>query len=146
MLKVFFTLILSILSLSAFSAELPEYLETLLERSNEYFEVYAQKSPAEIDDGSFDDSDRMLFAQVDQVNGLDMLFSKEDIKSYRIQLVIHMAQKFDSDQLRAITRIGKHPKLNKKKAAKYFEAAREFKDGELKEKNIYSEIEPRFFF
>ena len=145
MLKLLFAFLLSALTGPALAIELPEYLASLLDRSDEIFEIYSRKSSAEIDDGSIDDSDRTIFAQVDQANGLDVMFDKYEIREFRVKLVLQIALKFDSDQLLAISKIGKHPKLNKKKAARYFEVAREYKEGELKENRIYQEIQPRFF-
>jgi len=72
--------ILSFYTFNSFAQELPEHLLELLGKSQEYFEIYNQKSAVEIEDGIYDDSEFLLFLQVDQMNGLDLIFSKEEIK------------------------------------------------------------------
>lgn len=133
------------LSFNAFAQELPEHLEELLVKSQEYFEIYNDKSAAEIDDAKFDESEFMLFSHIDQVNGLNVIFSKTDIKNLKIKMVLSLSQIFDESQLEAIIRIGKSNSLNKKYAARFFEVALEYKTGILKEILIGQQLSPKYF-
>ena len=140
-------LILTLLiSFNTSAQELPEHLEELLHKSQEYFEVYNDKSAAEIDDGKYDDSELMLFSQIDQVNGLNIIFSKEEIKNLKIRMVIGLSQKFDETQLDALIRIGKSKELNKKYASRFLEVALEYKSGILKDILLLSKhLSPKYF-
>ncbi len=131
-------------SLPLHAQELPEHLQGVLDRSQEYFNVYKAKTSEEIEDGNFDDSDEMLFSQIDQIYSFDLIFSKEDIKNFKVKIVLTLAQTFDESQLGAIARIGKSEVLNKKKASRYFEVALEYKNGYLKENRILQQFSSRF--
>lgn len=124
-LLIFFTL-------NSFAQELPEHLQEVLGNSHAYFEIYNAKSPQEIDDGKFDESEVSLFAQIDQINGLDIIFCKDEIKTLKLKMIELIAQSFDEEQLAAIARIGRSNQLNKKQAAGFFEVALEYKSGKLK--------------
>jgi hypothetical protein len=131
-------------SLPLHAQELPEHLQGVLARSQEYFNVYTAKSSEQIEDGNFDESDEMLFSQIDQIYSFDLIFSKEDIKNFKVKIVLTLAQTFDESQLGAIARIGKSEVLNKKKASRYFEVALEYKNGYLKENRILQQFSSRF--
>ena len=123
---------------------MPEHLQGVLARSQEYFNVYKAKTSEQIEDGNFDESDEMLFSQIDQIYSFDLIFSKEDIKNFKVKIVLTLAQTFDESQLGAIARIGKSEVLNKKKASRYFEVALEYKNGYLKENRILQQFSSRF--
>jgi hypothetical protein len=131
MLKFIFLFFVFILPLHA--QELPEHLTEILNRSQEYFDVYKLKTAEQIEDGSFDESEEMLFSQIDQIYSFNLIFSKEEIRLFKVKMVLALAQTFKESQLAAISRIGKTQVLNKKKASKYFEVALEYKIGDLKE-------------
>jgi hypothetical protein len=131
-------------SLPLHAQELPEHLQGVLARSQEYFNVYKAKTSEQIEDGNFDESDEMLFSQIDQIYSFDLIFSKEDIKNFKVKIVLTLAQTFDESQLGAIARIGKSEVLNKKKASRYFEVALEYKNGYLKENRILQQFSSRF--
>lgn len=137
-------IILALFSFNALAQEVPEHLEELLTKSQDYFENYNDKSASEIDDGKFDESEYMLFSQIDQVSGLDIIFSKEEIKNFKTRLVKDLARSFDDSQLFAIARIGQSKILNKKQASRFFEVALEYKSGTLRDIVIFKHLSPKF--
>ncbi|MBA2406279.1 MAG: hypothetical protein H0V66_15995, partial [Bdellovibrionales bacterium] len=104
----------------------------MLVKSQDYFQIYNQKNAQEIDDGKYDESEFFLFSQVDQINGLDIIFSKEDIRNTKTKMIILITESFDSHQIEAIARVARSTELNKKQAATFFEVALEYKLGKLK--------------
>lgn len=124
----------------ASAQNLPEHLEERLISSQEYFQTYAQKSSAQINDADFDESEYLLFAQIDQINSFDIIFSKEEIKDFKRRMVISLSQSFDSSQLQAIVSIAKSRELNKKKSARYFEVAQEYQKGNVLEIRIPQQL------
>lgn len=119
------------LSLNSFAQELPEHLQEMLDKSQDYFEIYNQKSPTEIEDGKYDESEYLLFSQIDQINGLDVIFAKDEIKNLKMKMVAVISKSFQPEQMEAISRVGRTPQLNKKQAAFFFEFALEYKLGRL---------------
>lgn len=120
-----------LISFNSFAQDLPEYLTAMLGRSEEYFEIYNQKSPLEIEDGKYDDSELLLFSQIDQIQGLGILFTRKEIKKTKIQMVELIIQSFKPEQLEAIARVGRTLELNKKQASVFFEVALEYKLGKI---------------
>lgn len=113
-------ILLFLLSLNAFAQELPEHLQEMLDKSQDYFEIYNQKSPTEIEDGKYDESEFLLFSQIDQINGLDVIFSKAEIKNLKIKMIALISRSFQTEQMEAIARVGKTAELNKQQAAQFF--------------------------
>lgn len=118
-------------SFSTFAQELPEHLSVMLGKSQDYFKIYNQKTAAEIDDGIYDESEYYLFSQIDQIQGLCIMFSKREIKNAKIKMVELIAQTFETEQLQAISKVGRSAELNKKQAAIFFEVALEYKLGKI---------------
>lgn len=118
-----------LISFNLFAQELPEHLNAMLNKSQEFFEIYNQKSPLEIEDGKYDDSEFLLFSQIDQIHGLGIVFSKKEIKKTKIRMVELIVESFKSEQLEAIVRVGRSLELNKKQASVFFEVALEYKLG-----------------
>ena len=126
-------LFLLFFSFNSFTQELPDHLEGMLGRSQNYFEIYNQKTPAEIEDGKYDDSEFLLFAQIDQLQGLGVIFNRDEIKKIKIKMIELIVKSFEVEQLEAISRVCRSVPLNKKQAAVFFEAALEYKLGKIKE-------------
>lgn len=139
-----FILLFFICSLPLHAQELPEHLQGVLGRSQEYFNIYKARTSEQIEDGIYDESDELLFSQIDQIYSFDLIFSKEEIKNFKLKMVLILAGTFDESQLSAISRIGKTEVLNKKKASRYFEVALEYKNGYLKESGILQQFSSRF--
>lgn len=118
-------------SCNSFAQDLPDHLNEMLARSQDFFEVYNQKSPLEIEDGEYDDSEFLLFSQIDQMQGLGVVFSKEEIKKTKIRMVELIILAFKPEQLQAISKIGRSIELNKKQASVFFEVALEYKLGKI---------------
>jgi hypothetical protein len=118
-----------LISSNSFAQDLPEHLTEMLNKSQEFFEIYNQKSPLEIEDGKYDDSELLLFAQIDQIQGLAIIFNKKEIKNTKIRMVELIIQSFKCEQLEAIARVGRSLELNKKQASVFFEVALEYKLG-----------------
>lgn len=116
---------------NTFAQELPEHLSAMLGKSQDYFKIYNQKTALEIEDGNYDESEYFLFSHIDQIQGLGIMFSKKEIKSAKIKMVELIAQNFESEQLEAISKVGRSVELNKKQAALYFEVALEYKLGRI---------------
>jgi hypothetical protein len=135
-----FILLFIISTFSVQAQELPEHLEGILSRSQEYFNYYKLKTAEQIEDDHYDDSEEMLFSQLDQIYIFDLIFSKEEIKVFKVKMVMTLAQTFNESQLEAISRIGRSKILNKKKAARYFEVALEYKNGYLQEHRILQQF------
>lgn len=130
-------------SLSSFAQDYPEHLVNMLGKSREYFEIYSQKSPSDIEDGVYDESEAILFSQVDQINGLDIMVSKEEIRKIKSQMVRMIAQNFSLAQLEAIIHVARSPGINKKISAKFFEVALEYKSGKILEPSINFMLSPK---
>jgi hypothetical protein len=130
-------------SLNSFAQDYPEHLVNMMEKSRDYFEVYGQKSPSEIEDGIYDDSESVLFSQVDQINGLDIIFNKEEIRKLKAQMVKLIAESFSKEQIEAIIRVAKSPSVNKKISAKFFEVALEYKSGKILAHSINFLLSPK---
>jgi hypothetical protein len=130
-------------SLNSFAQDYPEHLVNMMEKSRDYFEVYGQKSPSEIEDGIYDESESVLFSQVDQINGLDIIFNKEEIRKLKAQMVKLIAESFSKEQIEAIIRVAKSPSVNKKISAKFFEVALEYKSGKILAHSINFLLSPK---
>ena len=130
-------------SLNSFAQDYPEHLVNMMDKSREYFEMYGQKSPTEIEDGIYDDSESLLFSHVDQINGLDIIFNKEEIRKLKAQMVKLIAESFTRGQLEAIIHVAKSPSINKKISAKYFEVALEYKTGKILDQAINFLLSPK---
>lgn len=130
-------------SLNSFAQDYPEHLVSIAEKGREYFEVYGQKSPSEIEDGIYDDSESLLFYHVDQINGLHIIFNKEEIRKLKAQMVKLIAESFTRAQLEAIIRVVRSPDVNKKISAKYFEVALEYKTGKIVDVAIHFLLSPK---
>lgn len=102
------------------------------------FVEYQQRPASLIEDGAYDQSDLLLFSQIDQINTFTLVFTKEEIKQYKIKLVQQIASTFETSQLEAIVRVGRSEAVNRRKAARYFEVALEYKTGKLVERLIPS--------
>lgn len=136
-------ILLTFLSFNSFAQDYPEHLQNMVEKSRDYFEIYGQKSPSEIEDGLYDESESLLFAQVDQINGLDIIFSKEEIRKIKAQMVKVIAESFQKEQIEAIIRVAKSPSVNKKITAKIFEVALEYKNGKILDAAINFLLSPK---
>ena len=130
-------------SLNSFAQDYPEHLVNIMEKSQAYFEHYGQKTPSEIEDGTYDDSESLLFSHVDQINGLDIMFNKEEIRKLKAQMVRIIADSFSKEQIEAIIRVAKSPSVNKKISAKFFEVALEYKTGKILEQSINFLLSPK---
>jgi hypothetical protein len=128
--------ILLIISANSFAQELPVYMQDVLEVSRENFQEYAKKSPNEIDDDIYDESEYLLFSQIDQIATFDIVFTKEIIREFKKEMVILVSNSFNVSQLESIVKVGNSKTLNKKQAAKFFEIAEEYKLGKIKELNF----------
>ena len=107
------------------------HLQEMLVKSQDYFVIYSQKTPTEIEDGKYDETEYLLFSHIDQINGLDVIFTKDEIKTLKMKMVLLISQSFQAEQLEVIARVGRTSQLNKKQAATYFEFALEYKLGRL---------------
>lgn len=136
-------ILISLLSINAYAQDYPEHLQDMVAKSKEYFDIYGQKSPNEIEDGVYDDSESLLFSQVDQINGLEIVFSKEEIRKIKTQMVKVIAESFDVAQLEAIIRVAKSPSINKKISARIFEVALEYKTGKILSTHINFVLSPK---
>ena len=136
-------LIFCLFSFSAFAQDYPEHLQDMVAKSKEYFDIYGQKTPSEIEDGVYDESESTLFLQVDQINGLEIVFSKEEIRKIKTQMVKVIAESFDVAQLEAIIRVAKSPSINKKISARIFEVALEYKTGKILSTHINFILSPK---
>ena len=67
------------------------------------------------------------------MQGLDVVFTRLEIKRAKLKMLEIINQSFDPEQLEAIIRVGRSADLNKKEAAIFFEVALEFKRGKLKD-------------
>jgi hypothetical protein len=121
------------LSVNSYAQELPEHLKIMLAKSQDCFEIYNEKKPLEIEDGEYDESEFLLFSQIDQMQGLDVVFTRLEIKRAKLKMLEIINQSFGPEQLEAIIRVGRSADLNKKEAAIFFEVALEFKKGKLKD-------------
>lgn len=135
MLKLILCLVFSF-SFNASAQDLPDHLEMILIRSQEVFVEYQSRTAEQIEDGVYDQTDLLLFSQIDQVNTFDLIFTKEEIKHFKIKLVRQIAATFEVTQLEAIVRVGRSELVNRRKAARYFEVALEYKTGKLVERLI----------
>ncbi len=126
-------LLIFFLSVNSYAQELPEHLKIMLAKGQDCFEIYNKKKPLEIEDGEYDESEFLLFSQVDQMQGLDVVFTRLEIKRAKLKMLEIINQSFDPEQLEAIIRVGRSADLNKKEAAIFFEVALEFKRGQLKD-------------
>ena len=106
-------LFLIFLSLNSFAQELPEHLQEMLVKSQDYFVIYSQKTPTEIEDGKYDETEYLLFSHIDQINGLDVIFTKDEIKTLKMKMVSLISQSFQAEQMEAIARLGRTSQLNK---------------------------------
>lgn len=120
----------------AWGQELPDFLQMNLNRAESVFESYNNKSFDEIADGNYNEEDLNLFAQVEQVEGLDLCFARDDIKAFKIELIKLISDKFSTEQLLAISSMAKSKEMNKKSVAKYFELALSFKTGSVDESRL----------
>ena len=102
------------LSLNSFAQELPEHLQEMFAKSQDYFVIYSQKIPTEIEDGKYGETEFLLFSQIDQINGLDVIFTKDEIKTLKMEMVSLISQSFQAAQMEAIARVGRTSLLNKK--------------------------------
>ncbi len=128
--------LLLLFSTVAWGQELPDFLQMNLNRSEGIFESYNNKTPEQIDDGIFDDEEILLFAQLEQVECLDLSFTKEDLKTFKVELIKLISDKFSTDQLLALSRIARSKELNKKSLAKYFELALNYKLGDVDDRHL----------
>lgn len=120
-----------LISFNSFAQDLPEHITSMLNKSQEFFEIYNQKTPLEIEDGKYGDSELLLFSQIDQIQGLGILLTRKEIKQIKIRMVELIIQSFTPEQLEAIARVGRTLELNKKQASVFFEVALEYKLGKI---------------
>lgn len=130
-------------SVNSFAQDYPEHLQSMFEKTQDYFEQYSRKSPAEIEDGIYDASESLLFAQVDQINGLDIVFSKDEIRRLKAHVVRIVAESFQKEQIEAIIRVALSPSINKKQTARFFEVALEYKTGKILDIRINFLLSPK---
>lgn len=128
------------ISMNSFAQEMPAHLEGMLKKSQEYFEIYNDKTAEEIIDGQYDESEFYLFEQIDQITGLDVVFNREEIKNYRFKLVVLISEMFSPFQMESIIKVAKSFELNRRRVAKYFEVGLEYKLGKISRANINSRL------
>jgi hypothetical protein len=140
MKKFIFLLFLFLFKLEVNAQEMNEHLSDLLEDTKAALVEYSKKNPNEIYDGRYDETDILMFLRIGFIEGYEIIFPKNEVNVYKVKLVQEISSIFDNSQLEAIVKMGNEPVVDRKKTAKYFEVARLYKSGKLKEKKIIKKL------
>ncbi len=125
---------------NVFSQNHNRHLAEMLDQMKISFTDYSKRTPSEIYDGRYDETDLLLLMRIGLIDGYDIIFSKDEISAFKTDLVVEISKIFDEKQLEAIVKMSNESDVDKKKAGKYLEAARLDKTGKIKENKIIKKI------
>lgn len=115
--------------------ELPTKMQEILASSKEGYREYALKSPAEILDHQYDQSEVMLLSRLHLGDGLAVIFPKETIVRFRLETVKNLAEVFSAEQLSACSQMAQFVSQSGR-SSPYFDRAAELKAGKISESKL----------
>ncbi len=136
-------LLLATLSVNAQEYPIAENVKILFETSVESLKYYQEKSPSEINDGQYDESEVVFFSILSSTTDLAAIgiINDDESLNYNLNLALEVATIFSKEQLEAIIAITEESVLQRVHSGilnnqKFFKLALRYKNKEINVKDL----------